>query len=1682
MVSLTDELVFGPLDPAATNAFRYNWMTLDVLTLNAATANDFTRYCRLLNYRQPAKLLIRRSGSIYTGGYTLDDALTVVDNIRVSAPPSDVVVYKTECPFTPGYPAVNNSISIRCFVNNVDMNVPTASRTVDVYYRWRYLNQASNAWASVAMTLADPGDGQGNGERFDAVLPVQTQVGDLEYYFVCNFDGYRYQSLDYTGTGLTGILAGSPQAFPYASEWLSPRRLRGGASEPDGREFYTRLRQYKSPYGALYVVASDTNSFPQPIEMSLTADDEWRGFVPIRSAGVTNLSWYFKSANLFVPASNTFATNSTSWAEQAQAGVGRVPYGGTCVATNGPQRINVTVSGGGYVQMVFNTSTLDYMTSRAEYQNFNAWPAPATNYTDSSGQDPRMRVLNTFDSWPVNVDQTFNENLVLYPPTTNVYSRDPFITSLNGQWVSGSSAYVSDRNEADYTNKPSGVTGFRNVALRLKGGDGVLGLGYAYNTVASRPDGLKQISVKCRLGQAASNFDVTYNRNEFTRSNYLARASAVALAGMSPEQPSLSLIGYFRDPQNFYEYRITQIPDTATRDKRANFQLYKWLNGVPSLLKENKLNSDVVLTAAATDSASLMEIRIYNATSTSTRIRCQFASVGEVLDYTDSSSPFQSGTYGFLSSECEAGFSNVRVGDTIAGAADAGNAITVLSGTVSGDFDVQKLNWFTPVGRYQATRVVSPYGIYSVIPTQKIGIYLQDSDYSVTNAPAAPGSASWVKLQEVAVPSFGYSSITLPIYSWKSQFVMFQVLGGGVDVAVDELTVSSWHGKTISDSGSGFTYDWIASEAWVVSNSAPVLNSVQLDHTRANPAIDQAIRSPVLNTGMGLMEFDYRVLRAPARLTVQYALKRDSSSWSNVSVFASSGTSTWAHASAYVGNTNAGYLRVLSERTGVYTNALVEINNLTVWDEPVVNDTSWTVYNAKVTDTDKMRVALDDSAGCFLNNSQTLEAAPIQNQNEPFVQTPLLPAGFGRLTFNARAYTNNQPATVYVYASTNGWNAPSNQWFQLTSFPNISNTLYQSYSYDELYGKKYNAIRVGTKLADARRICLEEIAVSEPIFPGFDIVNVKVLCKDADGTYSTTRFQPLISDDVGVEAQIANKQLSPSNIQMSVTYYLGTSVWGVDNWPAGQTVTKPMFPTVENPLIYRTSPSNDIPVQELNQVVQYRVSATYMGGIPLSEVQETFDIPAWYYPTDLNQTYAAQGWSPYYIVYGVPLNAVWINEVNAMDYYDGFGKDRYIEIAVPLGVDLAGWKIDLVRNETYDTETIVIPPGQGFTKPDAFTTNGYAFYVIGSASTPSVTNLNYGYPGLTEAIPRLMPGGLRLRRPQGMIEQAIAYDWGTSEDDSFSGPIWAANDPQHRFVYVGKEDVNGSLSLTNGVGATTNDWAFPLSWTPGWANVGQTITPATAIMPGVSNILITSIMTMDTATQNGTRNTYYTLKLKKGSSTNIVYAADDWYRIYSVKTNLVDVLPPSSMVSDYTLYMNDIQSNINVNVTVGLRDDVAGVTTDPAVLEWLLGFGDAPLVQSPYNGRDLTLTELYWLNADPTKTNSLEYMMTKFSIDSVSNAHASVKLVLNDQNVTNLQGGAVIKLQVKNAVSDPDWTFLSQYTLTSASFDSNHTSRVTITNAFSFLILDWDLRQVFSRSVLDLAHPLVSAPPLVTEP
>jgi len=1077
-----------------TEQYTYNWLPLDVLTLNAASTNDLTRYQRILSYREAARVRIRRTGSVYTGVPSLDAMFTAVDNICVSLPPSDVVIRRPEAVFQPGHPAAGTNLVIRCYVDNSSTNdyarTDHAKRTVAAYYRWRYLDQMSNSWASLPLTyVADTGDGLGNGERYEGVLPGQAEVGDLEYYFVCDFDGYRYRQTDFTQTGYT-----------YLTESLSPKTLRGGASEPDGREFYARLRRYSSRFGNMYL---DRGTNEAPVEMTLTGDDEWVGMVPLGKGAVTNVAWRFKAVNAYVPDEATFSTNPVYWAEQAQADVGTVPYGGMCVETDGATPIRVTVGEGGYLKVVFNTRTMQFVACRCEYQNFNEWPAPPATFTESGGQPSKQRFINTFDGWSTNVDTRHLEAIVGYPSATNVYWREP-VTTL-GDWVAGSAKYVSERFEADAVNKPAGTVRLRNLALRLKGGDGTLNLGYVYNHVATRPDGLKQISFKCRLGQPADPYDIAYNHTGFTNKNYLLRANVLGDSSVAPEAPSVSLIAYYTGPDNFYELRMTQIPYTGTPmsdDKSVRLQLFKWVNGV-----ENPLGSPVTRVARLRDRTTA-ELRIYNTSASSVDIKCKFGATDNVLTVTDGSSPHLKGTFGFLSAECQANFSAVYTQPTTTGAYPMGTATDELPASQPG-FDTLQPNWVVPYGRFVCTREFTPYGIYSVTPNQNIGIYLQDSDRNGESEPGEPGTQDWKLMTQVAVPGFGYTLRTVPVYSWQSKFAMLQVMGGGADVIVDEIEVRSWRGQQTPDPEEDG--DWLATEAWVVTNSAALGNVVQLDHTRANPDEAQAISSPLLNNGMGMLEFDYKVLRPPAKITVQYASDYDSSNWLPIrSLIVSNAMPAFVHEVFHLRTNAPGYLRVLNDRAGGFTNALVEINNATAWDEPEVGDADWLAYNVKITDTDRERIMLDETKMCSLNNSQTAETDPYQTlYPEAYVKSPRLRWGLGSISFMARAYTNTQSATVSVYATTSadGPRAIQTDWVSITNYT-VSGTLFAPYSFMPSDGRHYTAVKLAVPTIPAGgtgRCCLEEITISEPVFPeDFAISNVTLTVEGGmgGGTYA----------------------------------------------------------------------------------------------------------------------------------------------------------------------------------------------------------------------------------------------------------------------------------------------------------------------------------------------------------------------------------------------------------------------------------------------------------------------------------------------------------------------------------------------------------------------------------------------------
>jgi len=322
------------------------------------------------------------------------------------------------------------------------------------------------------------------------------------------------------------------------------------------------------------------------------------------------------------------------------------------------------------------------------------------------------------------------------------------------------------------------------------------------------------------------------------------------------------------------------------------------------------------------------------------------------------------------------------------------------------------------------------------------------------------------------------------------------------------------------------------------------------------------------------------------------------------------------------------------------------------------------------------------------------------------------------------------------------------------------------------------------------------------------------------------------------------------------------------------------------------------------------------------------------------------------------------------------------------------------------------------------------------------------------------------------------------------GQAWADRDSQKRFKYVGREYENGSLSFTGIVQVTdsiyiredsTNTWSGVglANWTPGKPNIGQVMPPAPE--PGGAHAIITSVLSLLKGTHNNNRSLTHLVKVRKNESTNIVYTADNWYRLYSIKEDGVERLPLAP-TNTFTLNFNNVQANINVYATINAREDVKDVTPD--ILDWLEGFDDLPLAPTYlnrlYSPTQLTLRERFWIGANPVKTNVFTFLAHANEIHKRP-LYLPLEMAVIDvaghttNKVRRLQGGSVVQAWASFSIDPPNWNMLiGQFSLTEASFDANNKRSVWI-NAFTN-------RPAFFKWRLSSEDPRVATHPLENEP
>lgn len=277
-----------------------------------------------------------------------------------------------------------------------------------------------------------------------------------------------------------------------------------------------------------------------------------------------------------------------------------------------------------------------------------------------------------------------------------------------------------------------------------------------------------------------------------------------------------------------------------------------------------------------------------------------------------------------------------------------------------------------------------------------------------------------------------------------------------------------------------------------------------------------------------------------------------------------------------------------------------------------------------------------------------------------------------------------------------------------------------------------------------------------------------------------------------------------------------------------------------------------------------------------------------------------------------------------------------------------------------------------------------------------------------------MPLGIRLVRPSGIVEHQIVVA-GTNRYATYRQPYprtysatnfvakLNASDPDKAWYTPWCEDrgTNATLAIgvTNFVGVITdrNVWAH-LGKTPGRINLGESI-PSEHPHPMGAMLVLYAQLEGGSIEQSvggeGPTTNNLVLYVRKGlpNGTNIVYDVDNWYELESVAetTDGATTVHPVGQPGRYVFQTKAYASNdITVVANAGVRRDLTetyGLTADnaftPAVLAWLArgisGKTPAPFANPGGEIRlaeahdfadnyvcDLSLTEMYWLDMDPT--------------------------------------------------------------------------------------------------------------------
>ena len=863
----------------------------------ASTAGEDRLFYRIrahLNHYGPIRFRIRRLNQ--TGGNADTTGLILLDNIIASYPPmtfrlnrygedydeqlggADVLGCVGD--FTSALVSQRQQgVKGRAWVGVVTNAAAAPSMTLKnprIVWRWRYLNQKVTEertlplgpeTSSLASLIEHPG------LLSTAALPLDEGVGDIEYFFVAEQNAPYYALKDYAlgsvfyGDGWSEAITSITNRAHYVDE-----------TPACGHDYFVRIREAESPCEWVKLCTSVTTNGTEGVKredvrMELVGTNTWRYcyYVPTNAVGET-LRFHFEGKKLFQDPDDPFkyAATTNVWRCDLSA-MANLPY--TSVAGEGyGNDVAVTLDGAStHLVIEFNDDLLSYSVSHGTYQNFNTWTDALVGYRGNAKYDEENPTNGASATGVSDTKQKFTAEMANWPPqgysnpywtenfNTHNFEEFPLYTPFDspqypknrlfspqnqwsvghGQWIRGvrGSAAMAAANE--------------EVALQLEG----RGQGYvALDKDSDMPAGIGTVSFAARVAQEPRFDDFAVYGDGTMLTDYAISAKITMSrertsnrnpTDISPSQPSVSLVGRYREKKGCYEYRVSR-----TASDQLTCALYKWKPSssgmVAHLLASNVITSaeekyafpgpgqekifnfQNMLVPEGTEDVNRTWTSAYlfvfntrvggpvyiECTLSSSRntnvIGTDRGNLKKVLVYTDADEPFPKGSYGVGSTDCNAAFGGLlyhlpaNAGDYSAGIKYEGEV--QLNTITAGDWAFYADRWRQITSRESSWGASGALG--ATMPSNQT-IRLQFKD----------DANGWFD-SGYEVPVSSFSTNRYEFAPCVSKDYKVRLIAGGhsydevrTDVVVDDVEITAWRAADFPSLGNTGTY--AQGEQWV---------------------------------------------------------------------------------------------------------------------------------------------------------------------------------------------------------------------------------------------------------------------------------------------------------------------------------------------------------------------------------------------------------------------------------------------------------------------------------------------------------------------------------------------------------------------------------------------------------------------------------------------------------------------------------------------------------------------------------------------------------------------------------------------------------------------------------------------------------------------------------------------------